>query len=57
MMKSMQIKHEQQMKELREEMKKERDEMKKEVEAAKVNKDKRLGKTVTGHKKWQKQKK
>ena len=40
MMKSMQIKHEQQIKELREEMEKK-------LEAAKVNKDKGLGKTVT----------
>ena len=56
MMMSMQIKHEKQIKELREEMKKEREEMKKEREAAKVNKDKGLGKTETGHKEFQKQK-
>ena len=51
-MRSMEIKHEQQMKELREEMKKEREEMKKELEAANVNKDRGYGKVhvVTGYK-------
>ena len=52
MMRSMEIKHEQQMKELREEMKKEREEMKKELESANVNKDRGYGKVhvVAGYK-------